>query len=99
MAPGWHRGPLREIYEVDWARREGELRPLDNSPWPTDKEALAVEIEAGGVIIFHDHLPHYSSPNRSSHSRQALTLHFSDGPSGWSEKNWLQRRSLSPFMA
>jgi len=96
MQPGQHRSPLREIYQVDWNRREGELTELDKTPWPAE-EAVAVEAPAGSLVLFHDHMPHYSSQNRSDRSRHAFTLHVSDARSKWSPKNWLQRPKLGKF--
>lgn len=98
VQPGGHRSPLREIYEVDWARRKGELRTLDNTPWPSSDQALALEVPAGSAVFFSDHMPHYSSQNHSSRSRQAFTLHVSERGVPWSEKNWLQRHSLGDFL-
>ncbi len=97
VQPGGHRSPLREIYQVDWIARKGKLTDLDKAPWPATDKASAVEVPAGSVVIFHDHMPHYSSQNRSDHSRHAFTLHVADKSSGWSESNWLQRRSLGSF--
>jgi phytanoyl-CoA hydroxylase len=97
VAPGAHRSPLREVYEVDHASGEGTLKTLDNTPWPAGDEGQAVEIKAGGVIVFSDRMPHYSSANRSERSRQAFTLHFSELDAMWSPHNWLQRRHLRPF--
>jgi phytanoyl-CoA hydroxylase len=88
---------LREVYEVDHASGEGTLKTLDNTPWPAGDEGQAVEIKAGGVIVFSDRMPHYSSANRSERSRQAFTLHFSELDAMWSPHNWLQRRHLRPF--
>jgi phytanoyl-CoA hydroxylase len=97
VQPGGHRTPLREIYEFDHASGHGELHSIDNTAWPDESEALAVEVPKGSLVIFNDHMPHYSSPNRSSASRQAFTMHFAEENSTWSEKNWLQRPSLGPF--
>lgn len=97
VQPGGHKGPLREIYEVTPGHSSGELRPLDNTPWPSLDEAVAVEVAAGSVIVFNDHLPHYSSHNHSAQSRQALTMHISEENANWSEKNWLQRPKLGYF--
>lgn len=97
VAPGEHRRPLRERYRVDWKSRQGALETLDDTPWPEDGDALALEVPAGSVVFFHDHLPHASAANRSERSRLALTLHAADGPSRWSEANWLQRRTLPRF--
>jgi phytanoyl-CoA hydroxylase len=97
VQPGGHRSPLREIYEVNWKKREGTLAVLDKTPWPVTHEALAVEVPAGSIVIFHDHMPHYSSQNRSDHSRHAFTLHVAEQSSDWSDRNWLQRPALGDF--
>jgi len=96
MQPGQHRSPLREIYEVDWQTRRGTLRSLDNTPWAIG-EAVAMEVPAGSMVVFHDHMPHYSSRNHSDLSRHAFTLHISESDAAWSEKNWLQRPDLGVF--
>ncbi len=96
MQPGQHRSALREIYEVDWDTRQGCLRELDDTSW-TAAEAVALEVPAGSMVLFHDHMPHYSSENRSSRSRQAFTMHVSEAGSAWSGKNWLQRGKLGEF--
>ena len=97
VQPGGHRSPLREIYEVDWQKRDGVLTDLDKTPWPNTNEAIAVEVPLGSVVIFHDHMPHYSSQNRSDFSRHAFTLHVAERTSRWSGNNWLQRSSLGDF--
>lgn len=92
-------GPLRERYTVDWRTRTGTLEVLDDSPWPDDGAGLALEVPAGSVVFFSDHLPHGSAANRSERSRRALTFHTADaGRSRWSEGNWLQRPTLPPFL-
>jgi phytanoyl-CoA hydroxylase len=97
VEPGGHRSPLREIFEVTPGDEFGVLRQLDDTPWPTENEGLAVEVPAGSVIVFSDHLPHYSSHNYSAQSRQAFTMHISEADANWSDRNWLQRGSLEPF--
>ena len=97
VAPGAHRQPLRERYTVDWNARAGSLESLNDTPWPADDEAFAVEVPAGSAVFFSDHLPHGSSANRSSRSRTALTLHAADGRSEWGMGNWIQRPALSDF--
>lgn len=97
VQPGGHKGPLREIYEVTPGYPSGELKQLDATPWPSLDEAVAVEVAAGSVVVFNDHLPHYSSHNHSAQSRQALTLHVSEIDANWSERNWLQRPGLGHF--
>ena len=97
VQPGGHRSSLREIYQVDWAKREGVLTDLDRAPWPGTDEAVAVEVPLGSMVIFHDHMPHYSSQNRSDFSRHAFTLHVAEKTANWSDGNWLQRRTLGNF--
>jgi len=97
VQPGGHRSKLREVYEVDWQNRDGVLSKRDNTPWPTSDDAIAVEVPLGSVVLFHDHMPHYSSQNLSEHSRHAFTLHVAEQSSHWSEKNWLQRPTLGNF--
>lgn len=97
MSPGAHRSPLRDIYEVDWKSREGTLRELDPTPWPRNSQAVALEVAAGSLVIFNDHMPHYSSQNYSNCSRQAFSMHIADASALWLEKNWLQRRKLGAF--
>lgn len=98
VQPGGHTTPLRSVYEYAHAAQHGALRSVGDLPWPGDEEGLAVEVPAGSLVIFHDHMPHYSSQNRSNQSRHAFTMHFSDSGSDWSDKNWLQRRQLGPFI-
>ncbi len=99
VQPGGHTSPLRSTYEYDHATQHGELRKVGDLPWPGDADALPVEVPAGSLVIFHDHMPHYSSQNRSDQSRHAFTMHFADSRSSWSDRNWLQRRRLKPFVA
>lgn len=97
VQPGGHRSPLRERYRVDWETRSGRLETLDDTPWPDDDAGLALEVPAGALVLFHDHLPHASAANRSERSRLALTLHSAGADGAWSPDNWLQRPTLSPF--
>lgn len=98
VQPGGHRSPLREIFEVAPEAPTGVLRPLDDTPWPGESEAVALEVPAGSLVMFSDRMPHYSSQNYSDKSRQALTLHVSELSSSWSERNWLQRSDMQPFV-
>lgn len=94
VEPGGHRGPLRERFV-----REGDatrLEPLDDTPWPGEAAAVAVEVEAGTLVVLHGKLPHYSAPNRSPHSRHAYTLHVTDAGAAYSAHNWLQRGAALP---
>jgi len=98
VQPGGHRSPLREIYEVNPGSPTGVLRPLDDTPWPDESQAVAVEVPAGSIVMFNDRMPHYSSQNLSDKSRQAFTMHFTEQASHWSDVNWLQRPNLVPFI-
>jgi phytanoyl-CoA hydroxylase len=97
MAPGAHRSPLRETYEVDWTTREGTLRSIDDTPWPAADQAVPLEVPAGTLVVFHDHMPHRSDRNTSGESRVAVTLHAHDAASAWLPQNWLQRGDLPDF--
>lgn len=97
VQPGGHESPLRERYEIDWSTRRGTLHRLDATPWPSDAEAVALEVPAGSVVLFHDHLPHYSAHNHSDTSRSAFTMHVAERRAAWSPSNWLQRPRLGYF--
>jgi len=89
VAPGGHRGPLRQRFV-----RDGDavrFVTLDDTPWPAVGDAVPLEVPAGTLVCFHGLLPHYSAANRSPQSRHAYTLHAIDGRSRWSSDNWLQR--------
>jgi phytanoyl-CoA hydroxylase len=98
VQPGGHVGPLREIYQFDHVSQRAELRTIDVTPWPGDRQAVPVEVPAGSLVMFHDHMPHFSSHNHSPRSRHAFTMHFAESTSRWSELNWLQRPTLGPFL-
>ena len=72
------------------------METLDATPWPDQSSAVALEVAAGTLIVFHGLLPHYSAANRSPHSRHAYTLHATDGRAAYSARNWLQRNSGLP---
>lgn len=90
VAPGAHRGPLRERYG---RRDDGTLamQCLDDTPWPSGDAIRPIECEAGTLVVFDGLLPHASAPNRSQRSRMAYTLHVVDGAAAWWPGNWLQR--------
>lgn len=92
VEPGGHNGPLREQFVLRDNCTKMILR--DATPWPTEKSALPVPVKAGSLVVFHSHLPHYSGPNHSSCSRQAYTLHVTDGSCDYDSQNWLQAKTL-----
>jgi phytanoyl-CoA hydroxylase len=95
VAPGGHRGPLRERFERQ-ADGSFATRRLDDTPWPTGNATRALEVSAGTLVVFDGLLPHASAPNRSERSRLAYTLHLVDAAAIWSPLNWLQRRADDP---
>ncbi len=92
VEPKGHLGPLRERFNL--TDRDTSMIPLNNQPWPDEKSGIPVEVKAGSLVVFHGLLPHYSAPNRSEKSRQAYTLHVTDGQSQYAEENWLQPSKL-----
>ncbi|MEO1582378.1 MAG: phytanoyl-CoA dioxygenase family protein [Pseudomonadota bacterium] len=95
MQPGAHRTPLRERYAVDNKTGDASLEIIDDTPWQTE-DPVAMEVPAGSIVVFSDHMPHYSAPNRSVRSRHAFTLHVKEAGDQWLAENWLQRRN-PPF--
>ncbi len=96
VAPGGHRGPLRERYERAEDSGGSRMVPLDPTPWPTGAATRPLEVSAGTLVVFHGLLPHASAPNRSAHSRMAYTLHAVDAAARYSPLNWLQRSADDP---
>jgi phytanoyl-CoA hydroxylase len=94
VQPGGHRSPLRERYVRDGLRLQ--MQPLDATPWPSEADALPLEVPAGTLVVFHGLLPHGSAANRSPVSRMACTLHVTDGRATYAAHNWLQRGVEAP---
>jgi ectoine hydroxylase-related dioxygenase (phytanoyl-CoA dioxygenase family) len=89
LQPGTHHSPLREQF----MREENDntyLQTLDDTPWPDDDQAVAVEVKKGTLVVFHGLLPHFSAPNISDKSRHAFTLHITCKASKYAAQNWLQ---------
>ena len=92
--PGGHRRPLGCRF-----RRDGystRMEELDPTPLPTEG-LVPLEAKAGDLVVLHGQLPHMSAANRSPRSRQAYTLHLTDGAAAWSPDNWLQRAPDMPL--
>ena len=83
---------------MDWQSRQGQLTDIDHTSWPSAEQEQAIEVPAGSMVIFHDHMPHRSAPNRIAQSRVAVTLHAYDTQSTWPPQNWLHRQHLAPFI-
>jgi phytanoyl-CoA hydroxylase len=95
VAPGGHRGPLRERYGRGADGSFG-MEAVDPTPWPSGEATVALEVKAGTMVVFDGLLPHASAPNRSERSRMAYTLHVVEGRATWWQGNWLQRRADLP---
>ena len=91
VEPKGHLSPLRERFNRD--DNITTMDALDDTPWPTES-GVPLEVKAGTLVCFHGKLPHYSAPNRSDKSRQAYTLHVTDGRCHYAESNWLQTKTL-----
>ena len=88
VIPKGHKIPLKKRFKLA-AEGGTKFDILDSSPWPK-KLLKMLEANAGTLIILHGQLPHYSAPNRSAKSRQALTLHLVDKLCNYPQDNWLQ---------
>jgi phytanoyl-CoA hydroxylase len=92
VEPAGHLGPLRERFNRDG--QDTTMIALDKTPWPTEQSGLSVPVKAGSLVVFQGRLPHYSAPNRSAKSRQAYTIHVTDGVTAYADENWLQANTL-----
>ena len=88
---------LCSLFETDHASGETQMRALANALQAPEHPIFA-PCHAGDAVIFDGLTPHASSPNRSSKSRRAITLHFKPAASSWAHTNWLQRDSLPRFL-
>lgn len=86
--------PLRERFCV--SDGHAELKTLTTAAWPTQGEAVPLEVEAGTLVCFNGLLPHYSAPNTSAKARHAYTLHVVDGRYHYPKTNWIQRAPEFP---
>lgn len=93
-APGAHLSPLRKRFRHGAGGLVTET--IDETPWP---QSNVVELNArkGSLVVLHGLLPHYSSPNRSTRSRHAYTLHVIDGAADYPADNWLRRGPHLPL--
>lgn len=91
VAPGHHRGPLRQRFAR--APAGGVVfEALDPAPLPRAPEDLVpVEVPAGALVVLNGLLPHWSDKNRSAERRLAYALHCVDASADYPAWNWLQR--------
>jgi phytanoyl-CoA hydroxylase len=88
VIPKGHKIPLKKRFKLA-ADGGTQFDILNDSPWP-EQPLEMLEAAAGTLIILHGQLPHYSAANRSSHSRQAFSLHLVDKLCDYPQDNWLQ---------
>jgi len=91
VEPQGHKGPLRERFNRDGSNTI--MESLSDQAWPIET-GIPVEVKAGSLVVFQGQLPHYSAPNRSDKSRQAFTLHVTDGRTKYASQNWLHAKAL-----
>ena len=93
--PGGHKATLKKRNS---RKPDGTLvtETLDATPWPED-DKVAVEAEAGALVVFNGRAPHLSAANQSSRSRHAYTLHVIDRTCHYPADNWLQRSAALPL--
>lgn len=88
---------LCSLFETDHSSGETKMRALTDA-LGTPKNPTFAPCHAGDAVVFDGLTPHASSPNRSSKSRRAITLHFKPAASQWASTNWLQREPLPRFL-
>ena len=98
VEPGGHRG-ARGVLREQYICADGRLhmQPLNSTPWPDARQALALPVAAGTLLCFGGLLPHFSAANRSPQSRLAYTLHVTDGRAAYAPQNWLQALPGQPL--
>ena len=90
--PGSHKTPVSRVFR----RGPPEGPPTEffpSEPTPFDLAgAVPLEMAAGGLVLLHSGLVHYSEGNASPASRHAYSIHVVEGGPGfvYSERNWLQ---------
>lgn len=85
--------PMKEQF-LRYPDDSTELVSLSNIQWPTNEQAIPLEVKQGSLVVFNGNLPHFSAPNRSNKSRHAFTLHITSANSHYHSNNWLQSKAL-----
>ena len=86
--PGGHKEEAPRARFRKFGNSGTETIVLDDRTWSKDS-CVPLEIAQGGVAVFHGQFPHLSSPNTSSKSREAYTLHAIDSVAKFPQDNWL----------
>ena len=92
VVPGSHRRPVSRVF-----RRGPPGGPatefFPEAAVPFDLQgAVPVEMKAGGMVVLHAAVVHYSEENHSNLSRHAYSIHVIEGAPGfeYSARNWLR---------
>lgn len=93
VLPEGHKAPLKRKFIRDAS--EVRFEEIEKPNWNED-DFIPLEVKAGTLIVLHDKIPHMSYKNRSDKSRQAFTLHITDGSTSYPETNWLKRDTPFP---
>ena len=101
VCPGSHVRPVtRRFKRSSGGATLTEFEPPEAQPFDT-AGAVPLEMAAGGAVLLHSALVHYSEANKSSRSRHAYSVHVVEGGKGvlYPEDNWLQRSDGASFPA
>lgn len=90
--------PLSERMETDHKTGETRFVSLGQPPIQVPDTPVYAPCQVGDAVVFDGLTPHASSPNTSTLSRRAITLHFKPADSAWHPANWLQRAPLPEFL-
>lgn len=93
--PGGHTQPADRRFRRAVAGDDAAGTTMETFGEYPDEPGVALEVEAGTLIVLHGQLPHRSEANRSDRSRHAYTLHTIDPSAEYPADNWLQRPTLA----
>lgn len=75
IAPGWHSKGVLHFYDgIRSEMPEETLRQMRE-----EKAWMPVELEKGDVLVYGNHMPHFSEKNMSTRARRALFAIYADG--------------------
>jgi phytanoyl-CoA hydroxylase len=94
--PGSHHGGLANQRRMVRTADGGVTFTAPQAEF-VDKDFVALEINAGTLVLIHGNLVHKSDENRSTISRHAYTWHCIDGSHSYDALNWLQPSKALPF--
>lgn len=90
--PGSQHIPLQERYVRTEDGTGTTFIPMVEHLTAFDvSKKVALEVDAGDLVLLHGRLVHFSETNQSERSRHAFVLHFVDNLTTYPQNNWLQR--------